>query len=178
MIFKILLGVMVVALMVGPIMMMQPSRGERRLVKLRKLAMQNNLKVRVVPSPLGGGGASYASYTQSWPDEVYKRIKSQQLPNWRLEQLELDHEIHFHGRWEWSVKPSIALGYADSLKQEIDSLRVKAVMIEVNKLGVGIVWPERVKDGEEQSVIEEISRFLAKIIQSEANQFPERVDQG
>ncbi len=171
MVFKIILGVMVVALMVGPIMMMQPTKSERRLAKLRGLALKKKLKVRSVPHPADTRSPPCASYTLSWPEHFYNEANKSRFSYWKLQLLAFDHEIHFHKRWNWTLKPEKNLDYTEELKAKLNNSPIKMYEIEVGKLGVTVVWSESVKEGGEESIIEEVFSFLNSIIELEMNQF-------
>lgn len=159
----------VVSLMLGPVMMMQPSKKERRLARIRGSAIANKLKVQ---SHVDDKGEMYAVYTKPWPDYILQSLKSRQFPEWRLNRMAFAHDIHFHSVWDWDNKSKTSSVVPGELAAILDSVNEDITAIEVNRFGASVHWNEYLRGREPQQVIKEIEQLLASLIQVEIPLLP------
>jgi len=127
-----------VALILGPILLMQPTPSERREAKLRKLAMDCGLRVHLQQYPAGAEGEgrskTIASYCLPWADKKDARKA------WVLVKTKYEHGLHFDGRWDWDKK---AEGLKlDALKQCLDTVPERVVAISSGPQGLCCYWNE------------------------------------
>lgn len=155
--------------MLGPVMMMQPSKKERRLARIRNTAIANKLKVQ---SHVDEKGEMYAVYTKPWPDSVLQALKSSQFPEWRLNRMAFTHGIHFHSVWDWDNKTKTSSVSQGELAPILDSAHVDIAAIEVNRFGASVHWNEYMRGREPQEVITEIEQLLSELIQIETPRLP------
>ncbi|MAZ89773.1 MAG: hypothetical protein CL693_19225 [Cellvibrionaceae bacterium] len=91
-----------VALLLGPIMLMQPSAGQRREALLRQRAIDLGLRVHLQVPPTGTDVArhikSLPMYCLPWTDQRDTRHA------WSLVKKKYEHELHCQGRWDWEMK--------------------------------------------------------------------------
>ncbi len=91
-----------VALLLGPIMLMQPSAGQRREARLRQRALDLGLRVHLQVPPIGTDVArhikSLPMYCLPWTDQRDTRFV------WSLVRKKYEHELHCQGRWDWETK--------------------------------------------------------------------------
>lgn len=129
-----LIIIAVVALAVGPVMMFQPSAGQRKLAKFRALANEKGLRVR-----LAGGNVSElkgtALYALPWQ---HKALKGEQ---WSLIFKGYDHDLHLLQRWacEGVGDP----GLRALLLAQLPALPATVSGVSAGPEGLGVNWSER-----------------------------------
>ncbi|MFT6386947.1 MAG: hypothetical protein ACJAUP_000316 [Cellvibrionaceae bacterium] len=117
---------------VGPIMMMQPSRRDKRLAALRQEAASLGLEVRMSDYK----GRLVAAY--SMPVDLPKTT-----PSWQLIKQSYSHGIHFYQKWQMIGRSgSIPEDLEQPIRSYIDDLSDDIVAIEVNNMVVGVWWQE------------------------------------
>ena len=134
--WPLLLIVFAIIMAIGPIMLMQPSNKDKRLANLRQKAVQMGLQVRMNDYSKGEQKITVAIYT-------YPVNLSKNAPCWSLVRRAYEHEIHFHGVWEWQSSTILANRRLPDLQCFIDKLSDDIVGLEVNHSGVGIWWQEK-----------------------------------
>jgi len=121
-----------IVMAVGPIMMMRPSRRDKRLAALRQEASSSGLHVRM--SDYKGSLVAVYSMSVDLPKST---------PSWQLIKQSYSHDIHFYNRWQKSENSVIIpSGLEGPLKSYIDNLSEDIVGIEVSKTVVGVWWQE------------------------------------
>lgn len=143
--------VLAIAMAVGPIMIMQPSRRDRRLAELRQKAASLGLQLRLSDYE----GSSVAVYT-------LPVILPKNTPTWQIIKQAYAHGLHFYQHWQLSSSSTIEMvpaTIADALKAYIDQLPDDIVGIEVSNKIVGIWWQEKPNS----VTIEEIKSLLEKL---------------
>jgi hypothetical protein len=124
--------VIAIAMVVGPIMIIQPSRRDQRLAKYRQTAANLGLQVRTVKV----GDRMAVIY--SFPVTLSKNT-----PYWQLLKQAYDHDLHFHGKWQLQTKDTeIPTSCQDVLRLFLDELPDDILGVEVNPTSVGIIWLE------------------------------------
>lgn len=143
--------VLAIAMAVGPIMIMQPSRRDRRLAELRQKAASLGLQLRLSDYE----GSSVAVYT-------LPVILPKNTPTWQIIKQAYAHGLHFYQHWQLSSSSTIEMvpaTIADALKAYIDQLPDDIVGIEVSNKIVGIWWQEKPNS----VTIDEVKSLLEKL---------------
>ncbi len=142
----------VVALLVGPIMLMQPSGADRRLAGLRSIALKHGLRVHMHAIPEGadyqGRSNSLAMYCLPWRHQRDTRV------NWLLIRKKFNHEIHAFGCWDWQVEAPESV--SANLGEYLAKLPETVVGLVAGAQGLCCIWTER---GTEDTV-QEIADWL------------------
>jgi type II secretory pathway pseudopilin PulG len=148
----IVIIVVTIAMVVGPVAMLQPSKRDRRLTELRQAAAQKGIRVRLASLQLASGKQNLAVYSVSLPtsDTPYHE--------WLLIHQSFVHEMHFSGQWDWDNAQSPAPSHMHAgLQQYIQQLDQHIVGIEVTQHSVGVYWSER------GATIEHIESLLQQV---------------
>ncbi|MFT5117418.1 MAG: hypothetical protein ACI9NY_000947 [Kiritimatiellia bacterium] len=150
--WSIVFIVCIVAMVVGPIAMLQPSHRDKRLSGLRQAAAQKRLRVRLASIQLSSAKKSIALYSVSLPKTEQTRGA------WSLIKQSFTHGLHFQGQWDWADKQHVAPEtYHQSIRQRVDSLDASICGIEVTPISVGVYWTE------EGLTIDEIEALLLSL---------------
>lgn len=138
--YWLLIVLLAVALVVGPIMFLQPSVRDRRLIKLRQQAAELGLKIYM---------ADYAVGNQREDVAVYSLISAlpKTTPSWCLLRRSFQHDAHFHHDWDWSQDiPTLSAEEQQSWKYFLDQLPQDIVGVEVDNKHLGVWWRELSND--------------------------------
>jgi len=139
--------VLAIALALGPVMMLRPSKSQQYISKLRTLAATKGLIVQtcVDPDHLGSGLCHY-----------YLRLPSEMLEaSWALHKLSYEHEGHFYREWDWQNGEYKGLGdeVNSAIKACLDSISPAFRAIAMTKLGLYVCCAERaLGDDAEKSI--------------------------
>lgn len=146
----ILILIFVVALILGPIRMMQPSPAQKNREKMR-LAARNrgvHFSMRNIPQQ-----ADQQEKPSPIPVYFLPPSKSQIEKGWMLVRAGYEHEINFQGWWAWQndVRPTNAeLEVLQALLSTVpDSVRALSSGSE----GVCVFWEERGGDAALESIL-------------------------
>lgn len=145
----VLLGV--VAMVLGPVMLLQPSAHERRLASLRERAREQGIAVSMQALP-----------RQATDMEEPGRMPAYQLPAakgggpaqpWMLIRLAYRHESHFLENWAWEGPGRASAREQQWLVQRLPRLprSVKAVSGDVR--GWSVYWTEAGGDESLEAVL-------------------------
>ncbi len=149
--WAILFIILAIAMAVGPIMLMQPSRRDRRIASYRQKAATLGLQVRMD----NYGERLVAVY--SLPVKLPKNTSE-----WQLSKLAYAHDIHFYGRWQLSSRDKITNAETVvALKSFIDSLPDDIVGLAAHPKWVSLAWSERSDDVS----VEQIKAYLQSLYQ-------------
>jgi hypothetical protein len=132
---SILIIGLVVAMIVGPIMLMQPSPRERNLAKLRTQASQLGLRVRMVTFQ----GQTLASYEKPWPLPESAR---RHLGTLRLERAAYAHELHLSQYWQVADGVTVSDALRPLLEPALTELPAGVSAVEITPNGVSCLWNE------------------------------------
>ena len=98
----ILICLAAVALLLGPIMLMQPSAAQRREAGLRQRAIENGLRVHLQVPPEGTQSPlknkALPMYCLPWTEQADTRH------TWGLVKKPYAHELHWAGKWDWAIR--------------------------------------------------------------------------
>lgn len=147
--FVIFLLFLVFAMMVGPILLMQPSRRDRRIAALRAKAGDLGITVSLqsVESRLE------PVYEWRWPRiEKTKRVGVE----WVLERQSYSHGIHFADWWQWEGPRRPPEAVLPILEERLALLPPSVSKVEATPLGLRCHWPE--KGGE--PVLQQLTEWL------------------
>lgn len=129
--WPVVIVILVVAMMVGPIMIMQPSKGQKRLAALRTFAQSEGVRVNASQIKEADGGPCWFYWLSL--------AKKDQLPVMLLERKNYAHGLHVAEFWAFkgdSVKVCAAV--EGVLRKLPDSV----CAFEVNAHAVGVHWTE------------------------------------
>ncbi len=130
-------------MMVGPIMMIQPSKGQRALTALREKAQMSGLKIRMVPNTQTKGAQFLAMYLQ--PLDIPK--KATQPVKVMIERKNYSHGLHFDKEWALSTPTTFTPALEKTLKDLVQRLPHTVMGISIQHAEVGILWTERQRKG-------------------------------
>lgn len=148
-----------VIMLVGPIMMVKPTPGQRALSDLRSAAQKKGLRVSMVPNPIGSDPTFLASYSLTREQSG----EGKPMRPWKLVRKGFEHEMHFCGQWDWVDENQALPNMAKQLPELLNALPLTACAIEKNRLGAGITWTEQRKGQEADTLLELFLNTLQKI---------------
>ena len=143
-----------VAMVVGPVMLMQPTASQRRTAAIREEALKLGLRVNLLPLPMRGGNEQWPAYTLSWQRD------NCDIREWLLVRDSYSHEINFSGAWQWFREPA-GPQWHEALKTLLVSLPESVAGVGNGPQGLSVYWNE--KGGEE--VLEGLAKDLAELSQ-------------
>ena len=123
-----------IALMIGPLMMLQPSRRQQELTALRQMAVQRGIRIHL--NKAIGKHQSVAVYSLPWPTAVktgYFCLIKQQFA----------HDLHFSGYWHWHNDGRPPNQWLAPLGEILESLPSDIVGMEVAEDSLGVFWLEK-----------------------------------
>lgn len=143
-----------VAMIIGPIMIMQPTGRQRTLAKLRTKAAKMGLRVHM----LKWKDDTIAAYETRWPfpEKVKKRI----VP-WQVERMSYAHDIHIAGNWHVTAEQAMPQGLREALATMLAKLPEGVRVVEITHAGVRCYWNER---GGEQT-LQALAAWMDEFIQ-------------
>jgi hypothetical protein len=156
----ILIVCLAFAMMLGPIMIMQPSKRQRRLAKLRDLALVEGMKVKmkVMPDKSARAGESVPLYYQPWSDR--KPLKD----TWLLARQPFAHGLHFLDEWDWTDDRRATPEWQDVLKRALPTLPASVVAVEAGGHSVGVCWLESTGEKTPEQAVADIATWLRNFI--------------
>lgn len=131
----ILILLLVFAMMLGPIMMLKPSRRQQQIAQLRQTAARLGLRVELQTL----GGRQLAVYSVAWPREAGQKFPG---VGWALDKAGYEHGIHFDGRWQWRDKRAAPEPLQAGLHEALRHLPAGVEAVEATPLGLGCLWTE------------------------------------
>ncbi|MDQ2075575.1 hypothetical protein [Marinimicrobium sp. ABcell2] len=142
----------VIAMAFGPVMMLQPSRAERRQADLRNRAMKRGIKVSI-------GALPRQATDLDAPEQmaIYRLPKHHtRVPErrWLLVRAAYDHEQHFLQRWAWQDSGRPDPAEMDCLEQCVPELPTSVLGIGADSDGWYCYWTESREAGELEQLCE------------------------
>ena len=147
----ILFIILAVAMAVGPVLMLKPSKRQQGIAKLRARALDMNLQVHMLP--LSKGRLSVPAYCRPW------REKGADKAVWVLERMAYQHDLHFYKEWAWQADLVAAPQWHARLNELLPQIPQQLLAIGSGPQGLCCFWDER--GGE--PVLEEIAAILEKL---------------
>lgn len=149
-----------IAMIVGPIMMLQPTQGMARIARLRALAVQNGLSVQLVSKAESPQGTERAKYSLPWRNPQRRTPETQ---GWSLMMMNVSHDIHYFGKWDWGGKGRVTEAYSTDLKALLESLPEGYFGVVANGGGIGVIWDEKCLGRSEDAALEDVKNLLFKL---------------
>jgi hypothetical protein len=134
----ILIVVLVLAMMVGPVLMLQPSPRSRLQAALREKAAQMGLGVQLSPNHPFSQPEGLVFYCHSWPSYLPRA----RIHCWLLVHRSYAHEIHYADHWDFQGEgpPEATLAH---LKTLLTTIPDGVFGVEANPAGLGVHWNEQ-----------------------------------
>lgn len=133
--FVVFLLFLVFAMMVGPILLMQPTQRDRKIAALRAKAGDQGLKVTLQSQERG----LIPVYERRWPSlEKSKRVGVE----WALERQTYSHGIHFADWWQWRGADRPPVAVLPILQERLAALPESVSVVEATPLGLRCYWSE------------------------------------
>ena len=138
----IIVLIAVAAMVLGPIMMLQPNAAQRGQEQLRRRAMELGLRVRITSLPQQNTDIETPSAmpVYSLPDEAPSEEDSR--PEWLLMRTPYAHEAHFMGTWQWHASGRASPHEQMALEAILPQLPASVRAVEANIQGHGFYWSE------------------------------------
>ncbi len=137
-VWAIVFIVITIALVVGPVAMLRPSKRDSRLSHLRQMAAQKGIRVRLASFALSGKEQEVAVYSRSFERSDTPHAQ------WQLIEQAFSHELHFHQRWDWTDKTcQAASAQQPQLIELLDTLDNSIVALEITDHSVAVYWLEK-----------------------------------
>jgi hypothetical protein len=139
----IFLLVAVVAMVLGPIMMLQPHAGQRAQEHLRRRAMELGLRVRIMSLPRQATDTETPAATAVYclPDQQSEDAISR--AEWLLLRTAYVHAAHFMDDWQWHGAGRTSAEEEAVLRQIVPSLPLSVSAVGGGPQGVCFYWSER-----------------------------------
>ena len=141
----------VLSLVIGPVMLMQPTPAQRREAGLRNKALEQGLRVQLLPLPTGMVNRTSQTgvcYSLTWPS-----VKSMPL-TWGLMRKNFEHDLHVFGVWDWYIKPDNE--ELVDLLSRLSKVPDKVYAITCSPQNLGCYWSEMGQDDD----VEDIASWL------------------
>ena len=129
---------LVSAMIIGPIMMIQPSQRQRRLARLRTLAAKQGLRVHLGQNPAGGEPRQLALYSMAVDSAQVDRAPQP----WCVGRQSLEHEINLIADWDWIGELRASKAVTARLIEWLPSLPAPIRAVEVTPHSVVLYWTE------------------------------------
>ncbi len=137
---------LVVCMALGPVMLMQPSKRQGQLARLRSRAAQLNVSVRLSEWE----GDSVATYSVPWPADNRRRFDG---PKGVAMRKSYQHPSHLLDYWE--LPKCFKTGPVNTWISDLVSKQPQSVVgIQVNEAGVGVYWLERGTQTDLDTIVE------------------------
>jgi len=133
----VLFVALAVALVICPIMLMQPNARQRREIAYRDKAISLGLKVHLLPLPEGQGSRQVPAYCLPWHSD-----KADARP-WLLVKGTFDHELHFCSHWDWFGGQVAAPEWHPTLERALNNIPDSILAIANGPQGLCVFWSEK-----------------------------------
>lgn len=150
----ILIICVAMAAVIGPVLIMKPSKRQKNLANLRAKAATLGLRVQMAKFKDG----TIAVYEKPWPltEKVKKRIQP-----WRVDKMPYVHDIHIAEYWNLTGEAELNADLKLKLPALFAKLPEGVLAVEVTRLGARCYWNER---GGEQA-LQVLADWLEDFIQ-------------
>ena len=145
---------LVLAMMLGPVLLLKPNKRQDQLAKMRSEALSLGMKVS-----MGKLQEPVAVYTMSWPASPNTYYGDAE---WLLQRKNYQHPIHLNGVWDWhdsQAKDAVVKKLVDSL----DSLPDSVQAITATRNGLGLYWQEKGGQPQLQNLAEWLDRMRTSL---------------
>ncbi len=138
-----------VAMMLGPVLLLQPSKRQQRIASLRREAAVQGLRVRL----LSEQGQPLAAYEHPWQG------KSKNIRTWGLLRKSYEHGLHIAKYWQWLDQNRPSADVEQQLHDLLLQLPQDVDRVVAEQTGVFCGWAE--KGG--QAELQVICQVLAEL---------------
>jgi len=139
-IWGIALVVGIVAMVLGPVLMLQPNSSQRRQEKLRTKALSMGLKVSMRPLPKASGGSEAGTMVPVYT--LLRERDPERFDGWLLVRLDYDHGAHFQKFWEWQERKQANAADKAWLEAELPGLPKSVLAVGASIQGLHFYWTE------------------------------------
>lgn len=151
--WPVIIVLLVIAMMVGPIMLMQPSHAQRRLAALRKHAESLGLKVGSSDVKAEGGQVCWFYWLPLSGKDTPAPIV--------LERQKYEHGLHIAKYW--SVKGRVPTA-TETWETFLEQLPDSVYAVELNDHALGVHWSERGGEAVLESIVDQLKRFSLAVV--------------
>ncbi len=122
-----------IALVLGPVLLLQPSQRQRRVIALRNHALTLGLRVHFMPL----NGEQVTAYCLPWLSDKDDRSL------WLLIRKNYAHELHFQQCWHWSGDATASESWCLRLKDVLAQLPEGVDAVGNGPQGLAFYWREK-----------------------------------
>lgn len=137
----ILLGLAVVAMVIGPIMMLQPTSKQQAQEVLRRRAIELGLRISIVTMPKQAADSdtpdAIPMYCLPWLQ------RNTRVQEWLLLRTSFSHEGHFLENWQWHERRQASIAEQARLHRSLPKLPGSIRAVGANSHGYCFYWTER-----------------------------------
>ncbi len=152
----------VIAMVVGPIMMLRPTPSMNMLANMRSHASKRGMSVRIPRRGEDGAPIKAAIYSLPISEPLRKR---EGVEAWELKRCSISHDVHFHEHWNWEGKGRLPESAHSQFISWIQSLPHDGIsLVECNLAGVGVLWDERSRGKSPEDAVDEIYTLIEALI--------------
>ncbi len=152
--------IFVVAMVVGPVMMLRPSPAMTILAQMRTRANQLGLSVRVPRRNAANEPVKGCIYSIPLSQRMRKH---DQFENWMLTRLSHAHDIHFHKDWDWVGDGRPLDAFVKALPGILEALPEGIALLECNHGGLGVHWDEKRRGDSSEDAVDKIHALLQSL---------------
>ena len=164
----LLLGV--VAMVVGPVMLLQPSPQDRRQAELRARARRLGLIVRLETLPVQATDADAPERLPVYRLPAQLQRGNGQSQPWQLLRAAYRHDMHFLGDWRWQGQGRPGQGVLEALEAFLPELPRSVLAVGGDSRGCYLAWTE--EGG--VTLLERLTELLSAIKQGSQSARPVR----
>lgn len=139
--WMVVLAIAIIAMVVGPIMMLQPSSAQRAEEILRARARELGFRVRIISLPRQATDTDTPSATP-----MYCLPHAQPDPNareWLLLRTSYSHVAHFMENWQWYGTSQATAAEQQLLQQLLSRFPASVSAVGAGPQGYCCYWSER-----------------------------------
>lgn len=155
-----------VALMLGPLMLMRPTKSQQRTAAIRLAAQGKNLRIGMEKDPRSQTNRSLMVYSLLTQED--DSAEPEKLSDWFLLKQKFTHELHFQDNWDWLGSDRPDARTQEMLAQQLCQLPPGVIAIKKNRLGVHLFWNESLLGKTPEMAVEQLYGCLKAI----ADQLP------
>jgi len=156
-VWLIVVVVGIIAMIFGPIMMLQPNSSQRRQEKLRSHALTVGFKVAMRPLSKAVKGMEAGTMVPVYT--FLQQRDADRFGGWFLQRSDYVHESHLLDHWEWQDKIKAGAEDLQWLNRILPQVPGSVLAIAASSQGVHWYWAE--SGGEETlAKLKELSRDL------------------
>lgn len=147
----------VIAMALGPLMLMRPSAWQTRIAKLRNTAQGKGMRIRMDTNPFAVKADPVAVYSLLFSKDEDGDAK------FSLFRKNYAHDIHFCDEWDWHKEHTFAENRLQALRDFLKTLDGSVVGVECNRSGVGLFWCERMRGIDDEKALQVMLASLQKL---------------